>query len=83
MHTRQVEAFRIDRGGGAPRIVPDELFVEAADPLSRELSDFLQAVRTRTEPLVTGEVGRDALALAERVLAAADENRRGADVAWA
>lgn len=83
MHTRQVEAFRIDRGSGAPRIVPDELFVEAADPLSRELSDFLQAVRTRTEPLVTGEVGRDALALAERVLAAADENRRGAVVAWA
>jgi predicted dehydrogenase len=83
MHTRQVQAFRIDRGSGAPRIVPDELFVEAADPLSRELSDFLQAVRTRTEPLVTGEIGRDALALAERVLAAADENRRGAVVAWA
>jgi predicted dehydrogenase len=83
MHTRRVEAFRLERVGGDPRIVPDELLVEAADPLSRELSDFLEAVRTRGEPLVTGEVGRDALALAERVIAAAEEHRRGAEVVWA
>lgn len=83
MHTRRVEAFRLERGSGAPRIVREELLVEAADPLSRELSDFLEAVRTRGEPLVTGEVGRDALALAERVIAAAEEHRRGAQAVWA
>lgn len=76
MHTRRVQAFRLERGGGSSRIVPDELPVASADPLSRELSDFLDAVRTRRPPLVTGEVGRDALALAERVLAAAEEHRR-------
>ena len=80
MHSRRVEAFRLERDGGAPRIVPDEVSVEAADPLSRELADFLRAVRTRGEPLVTGEVGRNALALAERVVAAAEEHRRGAEV---
>jgi predicted dehydrogenase len=80
MHTRRVEAFRLERGGGAPRIVPEELVVAEADPLSRELADFLRAVRTRGEPLVTGEAGRDALALAERVVAAAEEHRRGAEV---
>jgi predicted dehydrogenase len=83
MHTRRVEAFRLERGGGAPKIVPEELVVAEADPLSRELADFLRAVRTRGEPLVTGEVGRDALALAERVIAAAEEHRRGAEVVWA
>ncbi|MEP6993797.1 MAG: Gfo/Idh/MocA family oxidoreductase [Acidobacteriota bacterium] len=77
MHARRVEAFRLDRGSGDPRIVPEALSVEDADPLSRELSDFLRAVRTRGEPLVTGEVGRDALALAERVIASAEAHRRG------
>jgi predicted dehydrogenase len=84
MHTRRVEAFRLERrAGGAPSIVPEEVPVDAADPLSRELSDFARAVRTRGEPLVGGEVGRDALRLAERILEAAEEHRRGAEVAWA
>ena len=76
MHARTVEAFRLERNEGAPRIVPEEVAVEAGDPLTRELSDFLRAVTTREEPLVPGEVGRDALALAERVLAAAEAHRR-------
>jgi len=83
MHTRKVEAFRLERRAGAPSIVPEPVAFEDADPLSRELADFLRAVRAREEPLVSGEVGRDALALAERVLLAAEEHRRGAEVAWA
>ncbi len=84
MHTRRLQAFRLERGtGAAPSIVPEEVPVEPADPLSRELADFVRAVRTRGEPLVTGEVGRDALTLAERVLESADRHRRGAEVAWA
>ena len=82
MHTRHVQAFRLDQTTGSPRIVPEELPVESVDPLTRELSDFREAVRTRREPLVSGEAGRDALALAERVLTAAEEHRRGAEVAW-
>jgi predicted dehydrogenase len=83
MHTRRVEAYRLERGSAGPTIVPEEVPVEQADPLSRELEDFRRAVCTRGEPLVTGEVGRDALRLAERVVAAAEEHRRGAEVAWA
>lgn len=84
MHTRRVEAYRLQRGGnGPPAIVQEEVPVEEADPLSRELEDFRRAVCTRGEPLVTGEVGRDALRLAERIVAAAEEHRRGAEVAWA
>jgi len=84
MHTRRVEAYRLRRAeGGPPSIVPEEVRVEEAEPLSRELEDFRRAVCTRGEPLVTGEIGRDALRLAERVVAAAEEHRRGAEVVWA
>jgi predicted dehydrogenase len=84
MNARHAEAYRLERGsGGQPAVLPERLAVPAEDPLSRELADFARAVRTRTEPLVTGEVGRDALALAQRVVAAAEEHRRGAEVAWA
>ncbi len=38
--------------------------VPHGEPLRLELEDFLQAVRNRTPPKVTGEAGRDALALA-------------------
>jgi predicted dehydrogenase len=38
------------------------------DQLTRELTAFLDCVRTGTEPRVTGEAARDAIALAERVL---------------
>ena len=81
MHTRKVEAFRLERRAGAPSIVPEEVGVESADPLSRELEDFLRCIRSRGEPLVSGETGRDALVLAEKVLAAAEEYRRSAEVA--
>lgn len=76
MHARTVEARRVSREAGEPRIVPVEMEVEAGDPLARELSDFVGAVRDRRDPLVSGEVGRDALELAERVLAAIAEHRR-------
>lgn len=42
----------------------------SADQLTNELRGFLDCVRTGKSPRVTGEAGRDALALAERVLAA-------------
>ena len=38
--------------------------VEAGEPLRLEIEAFLAAVRTRTEPVVSGEDGRRALALA-------------------
>ena len=55
------------RSGGAPQIVPTESRSRPEDPLARELADFV-ARRATARPLVSGEVGRDALALAERVV---------------
>jgi predicted dehydrogenase len=37
------------------------------EPLARELNDFMQAVRDRRAPRVTGEQGRAALALASQI----------------
>ncbi len=76
MHARTVDAYRLSRNGGKAEIVPVDVPVEPGDPLARELADFTGAVRERRDPVVSGEVGRDALHLAERVLAAIAEHRR-------
>ena len=73
---RSVAAHRLVRdgvrSGGSGRSR-----VEAGD-LGPRLADFAGAVRERRDPLVTGEVGRDALVLAERVVAAIESHRRDA-----
>ena len=78
MQARSVAAHRLARGGARPQVVPEAIPVEAGDPLSRELADFVRAVRQRKDPVVTGEVGREALALAERVVEAIEIHRRNA-----
>ena len=75
MHARTIRARRLADGGGPPDTVPVEVTVDGGDPLARELEDFAGAVRERRDPLVSGEVGRDALILAHRVLAAIAEHR--------
>jgi predicted dehydrogenase len=45
-----------------------ELDCNAGDQLTRELQEFIQCVRTRQRPRVDGPAGREALALAGRVL---------------
>jgi predicted dehydrogenase len=45
-----------------------ELDCNAGDQLTRELEDFVECVRTGRRPRVDGAAGRDALALAGRVL---------------
>ncbi len=76
MQEQSIAAFRLSREGARPEIVPIAVRVERQEPLARELSDFGRAVRERSAPLVTGEVGRDALLLAHDVLAAIEEHRR-------
>ena len=75
MHARTVGAYRLSQDGGRPEIVRVEVPVETGDPLARELADFAASVRQRRDPIVSGEVGRDALYLAERVAAAIAEHR--------
>ena len=80
MHARSVTAHRLVRDGLRSGVVAESIPVEVCDPLGRELADFSGAVRERRDPLVTGEVGRDALGLAERVVAAIESHRRDAGV---
>jgi predicted dehydrogenase len=79
MHARTVRALGLERRPGGPEIVSVDLPVGAGDPLARELSDFAGAVRERRDPIVSGEVGRDALILAHRVLEAIEAHRAGFD----
>jgi predicted dehydrogenase len=65
---QEVEGWRLVRRDGArPAIEGGPLPVARDEPLRRELADFINAVRTKTAPLVDGEAGRRALALATRV----------------
>ena len=52
--------------GALPSIEGGEVDVANEEPLKRELADFVDAVRDRRPPVVTGEDGRRALALAQR-----------------
>jgi predicted dehydrogenase len=75
MQERTVKAFRLSREKGEPEILLADVPVPGGEPLARELADFARAVRTRREPLVSGESGRAALALAEDVLEAIANQR--------
>lgn len=49
-----------------------ELTAEAVDALALEQADFIDSIRGPRSPRVTGENGRDAVAIAERILAKID-----------
>lgn len=72
--TREVEVYRLETADGKPVIRGGAIDVQDAEPLRVELEDFVTAVRTGGRPRVSGEDGRRALALAERVNA---EMQRG------
>jgi len=54
--------------------------VEAEEPLRAELKSFLQAVRHRSEPVVSLKDGRRALAAALSILSAIEEHTRRAQL---
>lgn len=53
----------------------ENLQLDSGNPLLDELREFVQCVRDRTAPTVTGEEGVAAVAAAEKVLAVIAENR--------
>jgi predicted dehydrogenase len=75
MQTQSVSAVRLVREAGRAEMLPVPVPVSREEPLARELADFRRAVVDGTRPLVSGEDGRDALALAERVVAAVESHR--------
>ena len=64
---QDVEMYRLVRGDGRPTIEGGKLEVVHEEPLRRELADFLDAVRRGRRPLVSGEDGRRAIVLAQRI----------------
>jgi predicted dehydrogenase len=75
LQAQSVSAFRLSRDSGRPEVVPVTVPVSREEPLARELADFRRAASNGARPLVSGEEGRDALALAERVVEAVGEHR--------
>jgi predicted dehydrogenase len=65
---QELEVWRLSpRPGGRPAIEGGPVPVSRDEPLRRELTDFVDAIRTKRPPTVTGADGRRALALATRV----------------
>jgi predicted dehydrogenase len=67
---QEIKGYRLEDGGGERRILPDDLAVERAEPLKRELEAFLAACRGEKAPCVDGAQGRQALATALAVVEA-------------
>jgi predicted dehydrogenase len=65
---QKIERWTLTRGeGGQPSIQGGEVAVDSAEPLERELADFVDAVVARRAPMVPGSEGRRALALAQAI----------------
>ena len=65
---QKLEVWRLVKGDGPmPAIQGGEIEVTSEEPLKRELEDFVQAATTGRPPLVSGEQGRRALALAQQI----------------
>jgi predicted dehydrogenase len=65
---QEVEGYRLKRREGQrPEIQGGKLPVTREEPLKRELTDFVHAVRDKRAPLVDGDAGRRALALAQAI----------------
>jgi predicted dehydrogenase len=66
---QEVEMFRlVPQDGRMPVIEGGKQAIAREEPLKLELEDFVQAIRTRRSPRVSGAQGRAALALAEQVV---------------
>ncbi|MFQ5742349.1 MAG: Gfo/Idh/MocA family protein [Acidobacteriota bacterium] len=65
---QQVHYFQlVRRNGHAQRIAARQLEVKHAEPLARQLSDFINSVRSRQPPRVDGAAGRRALSTALKI----------------
>ena len=68
---QEIKGYRLDRDGEARRILPETIPVERAEPLRRELEEFLEACRGAPSRSVSGAQAKRALETALAVAAAA------------
>jgi predicted dehydrogenase len=74
---RELEVWRLRRHeNDRPKIEGGHVPVPEGEPLARELTDFVSAIREGRPPRVDGHAGRAALALATRVAEAIEESKR-------
>jgi len=68
--SQELHLFRPAPAGasGKSRLSRVEIPVARKEPLRQELTDFVNSVRSRRPPMVAGEAGRDALAVATRII---------------
>jgi predicted dehydrogenase len=71
---QEVKGFRLVEDGGQRVLRPIDLSVEKKEPLRAENEAFLECVRTRTRPIVSGEDGLAAVELAARVREAIEQS---------
>jgi predicted dehydrogenase len=67
---QEIRGYRLEENGGERRILPDDLAIEKAEPLKRELESFVAACRGEDVPIVTGARARQALETALAVVKA-------------
>jgi predicted dehydrogenase len=65
---RDATLIRVQHEGPTPRMSFQKLTANPQEPLRAELEAFVESVRTRSRPLVSGKEGKLALALAEKVM---------------
>jgi predicted dehydrogenase len=66
--SQEAERWRLVRSNGAvPAIDGGKIEIANEEPLKRELVDFVESVRARRQPGVTGADGLRALELAQRI----------------
>ena len=51
-----------------PEVATSKEIYEASDPLADEISSFVNAVKSGSDPIVTGEDGRNALSIALSII---------------
>ena len=71
---RDALVINVDRSDSNPQMGFRKLETKPAEPLRAELEAFVDCVRTRRAPLVGGREGREALALAERVMTCIEQH---------
>jgi predicted dehydrogenase len=66
---REARVYRLTAGpDGRPMVHEERLAAPDEEPLRRQIEAFVECVRTRTAPVVGGEAGRKALALAHTII---------------
>ncbi len=68
--SQQLHLFRLmpTDGPGRSRLTRVDIPVARVEPLRQELEDFVSSVRSRRPPMVPGEAGREAVALAAQIV---------------